>query len=283
MRGFFNIDSPFMAGLTKLADMMIVNLLTVLMFLPTIIIAFGVLATGDFFWFILCIPTSIPCGAALTALNFVVLKVVRDEETYIVKTFFKSFKENFKQATALWYIKVAVFAVLAIDFEIVFKDREGFPDWLPLLLIVVSVLVYLLGIHIFPLQSKFENTVAKTIKNSLLVGLMTLPKTVLMVLITAIPFIIYFWFSAAVPILLLFGFSGPAWLCALLYNKTFKKFEPKSEDIGDDWTISEEDKFEVIETNPIEDNDKASSDESTETVLETEVFEADEAGESADN
>ena len=47
------------------------------------------------FWaWLVGIVASIPIGPALTAMHFVLLKIVREEESYITKTFFKSFKED---------------------------------------------------------------------------------------------------------------------------------------------------------------------------------------------
>ena len=240
MAGFLNIDSPFMQGLTKLADLLILNLLTIVFFVPTYIIGVGAMSSvGIFEALLMCIPLSFPCGAALTALNYMVLKIVRDEETYIVKGFFKSFKLNFKQATAIWYIGYAVVLLLAFDFKIMASSVQSVPEWLPFGLIAVSIIVYILGIHAFPLLSKFDNTVFKTIKNSVLVGLMTFPKSVLMAVICVLPLAIaYFFEKQMVPILILLGFSGPAFLCALLYNKTFKKLEPQTEEQDPDaWFV----------------------------------------------
>ena len=72
---FLEIDSPFMRVLGRIADLMIINFLTIL----------------------LCIPV-VTAGAAFTAMHYVMLKLVRDEEGYIVKQYFKSFKENFVQS-----------------------------------------------------------------------------------------------------------------------------------------------------------------------------------------
>lgn len=215
MRKLFDLESPFIQGLNKMADLMILNLLCI----------------------IFCIPI-ITAGATFTALHFVVLKMVRNEETYIIKTFFRSFKENFVQSTLLWIIKVFVFVFIIVDIRI----ADAIP-WMKMGLIAVGVLLYLLGLHIFPLQSRFVNKIPATIKNSVLLGLMVLPKTILMGLILILP--LAFWYVSFVimgsgmmtPILVLFGFSFPAFLCALLYNKTFKKIEPSEENNGDEWTV----------------------------------------------
>ena len=219
---WFALESPLMQGLTKLADLIILNFLTVICFIPVITI-----------------------GASLTAMNFVALKIVRDEESSIIKTFFRSFKENFKQATVLWIIHLLVIALLAYDFVIIRYNMTDLPAWTGTALIVVTGVVYLLMLHVFPLQSKFVNTIGKTLKNSVLIGIMTFPKTILMGVIWLIPVIIVIKFPIIMPVVILLGVSGPAYLCALLYNKTFRKFEPETKVVDDmDWHVSEADPAE---------------------------------------
>ena len=70
---FFNLDSPFMRFLTKMADLIILNIL----------------------YMICCIPI-VTIGAASTALYTVSMKAVKNEESYIIRGYFKAFKENFK-------------------------------------------------------------------------------------------------------------------------------------------------------------------------------------------
>lgn len=252
MGKFFNLDSPFMQGLNKVADLMIVNLCTLIFFVPAIVIGYGVLAAKAYFWFILCIVVSFPCGAALTALNYVCLKIVRNEETYIIKSFFRSFKENFGQATILWLIKCITFALIAFDLWIAINEGDTLPGWMGMALIAISGLIFALGLHVFPLQAKFVNSIPKTIKNSVLVGIMIFPKTLLMMIVWVVPYIILIYFPQIIPLVILLGVSGPAFVCALLYNKTFKKFEPQVEDKSpDDWTVEmpeeEEEKLEEKE------------------------------------
>ena len=68
-----------MAVLTKISDVMLLNLLTIIM----------------------CIPI-ITAGAAFTAKDYMCYKILKNEEAGITKGFFHSFKQNFKQATLLW-------------------------------------------------------------------------------------------------------------------------------------------------------------------------------------
>lgn len=215
MRRFFDVDSPFMSGLNKMADMMILNLVTL----------------------VCCLPV-ITAGAALTALHYVSLKLVRNEETYILKQFFKSFTQNFKQATVIWLIKLLIAFLFVIDYKIAVDSQVSLPFWVVIGLFAVTIIVFALGLHAFPLLAKFDNTVLATIKNSVLVGMLIFPKTIVMVICWAVPVIIVAGFPEVWPIVILFGFSAPALVMALLYNKTFKKFEPEPEKAaGDEWTL----------------------------------------------
>ncbi len=216
MSKLFDLESPLMTGLNKFADLVILNLLTI----------------------VCCIPV-FTIGASITALHYVCLKIVRDEETYVVKGFFKSFRQNFRQATIIWLIELVIIGIQILDFYLMGHSGITFPAWLPSALLAVDALIFSLGIHVFPLLARFENTVSRTIKNSVMVGILALPRTVLMVIVCAVPVVlVYFFEQVLAPFLLLIGISGPAFVCALIYNKTFKRFEPKQEDKDpDEWFV----------------------------------------------
>ncbi len=247
MGRFFNLDSPVMVALTKMADLIIVNLLA----------------------FFCCLPI-ITVGASMTALHYVVLKIVRDEECYIVKGFFKSFKENFRQATGIWLIEVVLIIVFAADFWIIRNAENNLPSFMSLLLIGVAILAALALTLAFPLLAKFDNSVRITLKNSALMGIMILPKTILMAACWALPLIIIFWAPQIMPVTFCFGMSGPALLNALLYNKTFKKFEPEQDlKDADDWTVPVEEGAEMAETIDTQEEDATAGEGSAEGIEET--------------
>ena len=217
MGKLFDLDSPVMTFLSKMADLIILNFLTIICCLPIITI-----------------------GASVTAMHYVALKIVRNEECYIMKAFFKSFKQNFKQATLMWLIMVAFIVVYILDFCVLKFSTVVLPGWVRVLLLAVGLVAVFATKHAFPLLAKFDNTIGKTFKNSLLVGVMILPKTILMMLMSIVPLAIAIYFPAAMPVVIMFGVSGPALFNAWLYNKTFKKFEPAEEEIVSDeeWTIA---------------------------------------------
>lgn len=230
MGRLFDLDSPVFSFLSKMADLIYLNILA----------------------FICCIPI-ITVGASMTALNYVVLKMVRNEEGYITRSFFKSFKQNFKQATIIWLMILAAVGILAGDAFILRYSGLVFLSWLRIALTVVGVVLMFTLMHVFPVLSRFENNIKNTFKNSLFMGILTFPKTLLMMVCWIVPVIIAGFFLQALPIVFAFGISGPAFICALLYNKTFKRFEPEGEIAGDEeWTVTLEEDGAQGTVKPIE-------------------------------
>lgn len=81
-------------------------------------------------------------------------------------------------------------------------------------------------------------------------GVLSLPKTVLMMVVWAIPVLISLYFFQAFPLVIGLGTSGPVFVSAVLYNKTFKRFEPEEEELvvsDSEWSISEEEEQNVPE------------------------------------
>ncbi len=234
MGRLFSLDSPLFSFLSKVADLIILNILVM----------------------ICCIPI-VTVGASLTALHYVVLKMVRNEDSYIVRSYFKSFKQNFRQATVIWLIMLLIFAVLLGDAFILRFSTIQFSNWIRVGLITVTVIVLLATMHLFPVLSRFDNTIKNTFKNSFFMGILTLPKTVLMLVCWAAPLVIAAFVIQATPVVFMLGISAPAYLCAMLYNKTFKRFEPDEEIAGDDeWTLA-----------PLEGEEEDEEDEQEQTTV----------------
>ena len=85
MRSFFNLDNPLMQFLSTLTDIVILNVISL----------------------ICCIPV-VTIGASLTALHYVTIRMARKEEGYIIRDFFKSFRQNFIQSTVIWLLFLVI-------------------------------------------------------------------------------------------------------------------------------------------------------------------------------
>ncbi len=205
MGRFFDLDSPLVRVLNKVADLMLLNILTL----------------------ICCLPI-FTAGASLTACHYVALKIRRNEEGYIAKEFFKSFKMNFKQATLIWMVSLVLILILAADFIIMRTNADleiGY--WVEVLLMVTALLLSFTLCWVFAMLAKFTNTTKATVKNAFALSLMNFPKTILMIICYIIPVVVAVLFIQAFPFVLMFGISAPVFVSALLYNKKFKELEEK--------------------------------------------------------
>lgn len=217
MSTIFNLDSPIMRALSRMADLLILNLLTLL----------------------LCLPI-ITAGASLTACHYMALKMARGEETYVIKGFFKSFKQNFKQATIIWILLLLVVAVLVGDILILNTMPElSYSTPLKVIIMVVGVMVLFTTTFLFPTLAKFDNPIKLTIKNAFVISVLQFPKTITMILLNLVPIAILFVIQIA-PLSFLFGFSVPAYVSALMYNKFFKKLEDQIHEKNGDVLQNEE-------------------------------------------
>ncbi len=197
----FDIDGPLMRVLTIIADLLWLNVLTL----------------------VCCIPV-ITTGASLTAMHYMALKIVRGEENRLTASFFKSFKQNFKQSTLIWLLMIVVFSILAVDIYIMYMQIIHFPKVIEIIILVVALLVLFTFTFVFPVQAKFDNPVFRTIKNALVISILQFPKTIVMIVLSILPIIMLF-IVQVMPIALFFGISAPAYFFAMMYNNFFKKLE----------------------------------------------------------
>ena len=145
LKGIFSLDNPVMRFLSKVADIMVLNLL-----------------------FILCSIPVFTIGASLSALYYCLFKIKDEEEGYLVKKFFHSFKQNFKQATIMWLIMLLFFAVLFLEF-LMYREVTGTAGQVVRSIVLIGLIFwYLIGTYAFALQSRFYNTIKGTFTNAVL-------------------------------------------------------------------------------------------------------------------
>lgn len=168
-------------------------------------------------------------GAAITAMHYVVLKISNDEDPKVTKTYFVAFRKNFKKSTQIWLIYLIVAAALVFDLVAVFKGVISLPMALQVIFVCVALILLVLMNWTFILQSRYENTNRRTVKNALLMGILHPIKTVVMLALSVFPPLLWCLFPRISPLVLAFWFSFPAYAQAKLYAKVFRKLEQDSE------------------------------------------------------
>ena len=224
MRNLFSMDSGIFRFLTRLADLMILNIL-----------------------FIVCCIPIVTIGASVTSLYYVTLKMAVNEEGYIAKAFLKSFRQNFRQATVIWLILLVLGCVFGIDFYILYYSEGSFFTVLRFCIGATALVYLMVLLYVFPTLARFYNSVKNTMRNALIMALADLPRTLLILVITAGSILITFlngytlWYGLLVWVL--FGFSLVAYANSFFLNKVFAKYtpeEPSEDEAKTAETIDEE-------------------------------------------
>lgn len=206
MHNLFNLDNPFWQFLTRLADLLILNIL----------------------WLIFCLPV-FTIGASTTALYRSLLTLMGDGATSTIKLFWQSFRSNFKQSTILFLILLLPF--LAVSFEVwmaVFS--ETISSFLRFLCLFAGLLFGLAINYVYPLTAQFENTIGGTLKNAVILAITNLPKSILVLILSLLPVIVFFaapeFLLRTLILWLAIGFALIAYCNTAILRRVFRKYMP---------------------------------------------------------
>ena len=113
----FNYDSPFWSFMSRLADLIILNLL----------------------WIVFCIPV-VTIGASTTAMYRVTLYMVRGEGSGVVRMFWDAFRLNLKQAVLIFLILLIPVLLVVYEFWMYLSGAVGQSLWLGLVFCIKNTL-----------------------------------------------------------------------------------------------------------------------------------------------
>ncbi len=207
MKGIFSYDNPVMHFIGKFWDVLILNIL----------------------WLICSIPI-FTIGASTTAVYYVTLKLARDDDGYTIRSFFHSFKQNFRQATIIWLILLLTGIILIADLWFVLTANivpAGTLRILATALFLGLLIVWFVVLtYVFPVLARFYGTVRQTITNAFLLSVRYILYTIGIVLIDAVVVVLTI---TSLPVLTMLGFALIAFLNSFLLEGVFKKIIPKEE------------------------------------------------------
>ncbi len=208
MKKFFMMEGKFFNVLSKIADLLWLNVLTILC----------------------CVPV-ITAGASITAMYSVTLAMVKNEEGYLTKSFFKAFAANFLPATAMWAVILGGGLVILADVYIIGNYAPQFKVWLLVPMCFIVIVLLALFLYVFPLQAYFKNTIRGTMGNALRLAVAHLPYTIVFLILQAMPVVVIYYvtnigFLAALG----WGFAGIGYLCSFAYRGIFHKYEVHEEE-----------------------------------------------------
>ena len=210
MNGFFSLDSKFMQALSRIADLMILNVVYLLTCLPIVTI-----------------------GAANSALYTVCFRLGTKREGHTLRDYFRAFRDNFRQGTVLWLFLLLFGAASCVN-AMMFYSLSGQMHYLFVLFAFVLVIVLMLYGYTFPLQSQFQNSCKDTLKNAMILSVGYLPRTIVIVAFNVFPAVLllvnlYVFLQAGVVWLAIY-FSAAAYLNTSVLRKVFAPYLGESEE-----------------------------------------------------
>ncbi len=201
MQSLFAPDSKFMQAMSRLWDLVMLNILFLLTSLPIFTM-----------------------GAASAALYTVCFRMDTDREEGLYRTYFSAFRQNFRQGTLLFLLFFIVIAAMLFNIALFFMQPGilHFFTYLFLLLLVVAALMYSCA---FPLLSLFDNDNKTTLKNALALSVGYLPRFFLAAVLNCFPLVLFlmnlYTFLHMAFLWVFLYFSAAAYLNSRILNKVF--------------------------------------------------------------
>lgn len=208
MNRLFNIDNPVMQFISKIFDLVVLNLLFILFSIPVITM-----------------------GASLSALYYVSLKILRGEDPYIWQNFFKAFRQNFRQSTLIWILLLLAVVFLGMDFYIINSQDTVIFAIVRVFLWIICGILFCIFLYIFPIISHFVCSTKQAFKNSVCMIIGFLPYTVIMLALSGL--ILYLCTASASTLALVIIISGicghsvVAFTFCIFFDRMFRKYEPE--------------------------------------------------------
>ena len=191
--------------------------------------------------------TAAHSAAALTAAFYSGIKLVRDEESYVYKDFWKSFKMNFVQGLLLEIVHGVIGFLLFIDLRasVQWGLVQGSQIGTLFIFVVIGVMAIWVGIMLysFAMLSRYDNKLIGTLKNSLIICMHHLPQTIIMLIATV--GLIYFsciYFTAfivTIPLIL--------YVDSYIFSSIFKKLEKDMVKKDEPEVIGDRESEDIIE------------------------------------
>lgn len=214
MKRLFDMDSPLARFLGRVGDLIVLNVL-----------------------FLVCSLPLVTAGASLTAMIRVIQGMQNGDEPGLFKTFFRAFRQNFLQATAVWLLLAALLAAAVYNFLLIAASFTGaLAMGLQVLTGALAAVILFAAGYVFPLIARYENSLSQHLVNALLLAVGRLPRTLCVAALNVLPAALAWFFPRAffysVVIWVLIGFAVLCYLDCLLLRPVLQQLEHSAGDAG---------------------------------------------------
>ena len=198
----FQTDSWLIRFLTRVCDLMILNILLILAFITVVL-----------------------SGNGVVSLYAVTLRMHRETEDSPGKSFLRALRGNFIPsipAALLLFVDVTLIAVLR---QILYAETLVLSPTLFVLFVIAAVFLTALLSYLFPLLARFENSFLHHLGNAARMAVVNLPVTFMLTAVNLLPVLIPLFFpqmtGAVIAFWLLIGFSAGAYVNSFYLNRIF--------------------------------------------------------------
>lgn len=205
----FNPDSRIMIFLSRVADLVILNIL----------------------WLVCCVPV-VTIGASTTAMYHVIRHWQKDSVSSVMRDFFQSFKDDFKQATPVYLILLIPTVAVVMNAMLIFnpENSAAVPSYLLVIWFISALILLFISSFVYPVMAFFADSIFKTLRNAMVLALANLPRTILISVLNLLPVILLFvnlsFFLQSSIFWLLIGGALVAYLNMSILKPVFKKLVP---------------------------------------------------------
>ena len=161
------------------------------------------------------------------------LRTVKGNNNGTTKTFFRAFKENFRQSLIVWLGLLAVGFILFLNIRFLQNTASVVSKPLFYVSLGIAGLVIILALYIFPVIAAFANTTVNLLKNAYVFAFLHFPSTLAIAVITILPMFMTYRDIKLMPLYaccwFFFGFGLTAYVNSLLLYRMFKPFLEKED------------------------------------------------------
>lgn len=203
---FFSVEGPVYRFMTTLLNVFLLNLC----------------------WLITSIPI-VTVGASTVAMFDVMLKLVDDEEGYVVKQYFKAFKANWKQGIPLGLLNLLAAYAVYLDFSI-FNAMDNPPIWILMIGILSAFYFCLVFLYSYPQVARYQNKLWIIMRNSARIAVKYFGRTMLMIVVVGAELVLFNWNLTLMFVGLILGPGCVCLTISAIMKPVFKKLEKARED-----------------------------------------------------
>ncbi len=198
---FFGIDSPLYKFMTTILNVFLLSFCVIVGSIPIVTL-----------------------GASIVAGFDVGLKMVANEEGYIVRQFIKAYRNNLKQGIPLGLIVLLCTYVIYLDIEIIRKVENVSIFAIMFMMVSAAVFTFTL-LYAFALTARYENTLMRILKNSFRISMKFFVRTLALVFLLVVEVLAFMWNYTTIFIGIILGPALMILTVCLFARPIFRKLE----------------------------------------------------------